>query len=42
MTGKNCRMHLKVVDEIKSIVKSKILAVYFPDAIVSINSHNGV
>ena len=30
------------VDEIKSIVKSKILSVYFPDAIVSINSHNGV
>ena len=30
------------VDEIKSIVKSKILAVYFPDAIVSINSHNGI
>ena len=30
------------VDEIKSIVKSKILAVYFPDSIVSINSHNGI
>ena len=30
------------VDEIKRTVKSKILAVYFPDSIVSINSHNGV
>ena len=30
------------VDEIKSIVKSKILSVYFPDLIVSINSENGI
>jgi hypothetical protein len=30
------------VEDIKSIVKSKILSVYFPDIIVSINSHNGV
>ena len=30
------------VDGIKRIVKSKILSVYFPDVIVSINSHNGI
>ena len=30
------------VDEIKRTVKSKILALYFPDSLVSINSHYGV
>ena len=30
------------VDVIKSVVKSKILSVYFPDSIVSINSENGI
>ena len=30
------------IDEIKSIIKSKILSVYYPEKIVSINSHNGI
>ncbi|HLN34068.1 MAG TPA: hypothetical protein VK250_02170, partial [Nitrososphaeraceae archaeon] len=30
------------VDTIKSVIKSKILSVYFPNSIVSINSENGI